>query len=290
MEFFSGVGSVHRAFAQRGFCAAGFDIINVPDHPEFQSITTDCGFMSALQLIRRLRTARGLSHWATVCSSWIWMSRSSTKRSIENPLGNLASEPVREGNAQVARMAVLIFFVLAKSAHWVLEQPGSSLMHEHPEMKRLHQLCGWNVIRTWMGMYGAATKKPTSLASNNGLVHRLRRTLDLSRAAEWNNSDSIEHLSDGRVSGKAGLKDRRKGLQCAAMLSCAIVLAAFSRLSSFHIHTRTHPHAQTRMLVRSIAYGNPSRPAGHPGLSARLWRGCGCSMDRRCPHGEHGRR
>ena len=136
MEFFSGMGEVQRAFNQNGCKARGFDIINHPGYSDVESITTDEGFCTALQYIRRLKTAKGLAHWATVCSTWVWMSRGSTGRS-QSILGNVNSEPVAEGNMQVSRMVLLIMLIVAKSARWILEQPLSSLMPDHPDMAAL---------------------------------------------------------------------------------------------------------------------------------------------------------
>ena len=45
---------------------------------------------------------QGFSHWDTVCSNWVWVSKSKTGRTPENPMGNLEYRNVRESNLMVA--------------------------------------------------------------------------------------------------------------------------------------------------------------------------------------------
>lgn len=61
-------------------------------------------FRSALQLVRRIRE-HGILWASPVCSTWVWMSRGSTGRSAENPLGDITRSAVREGNLMVSRCA-----------------------------------------------------------------------------------------------------------------------------------------------------------------------------------------
>jgi hypothetical protein len=198
------VGTILGAFTEHGFGAAGYDIIH---HSEFESITTASGFMTGLQLLRRLKDNEGLAHWATVCSSWVWMSRGSTQRSVSNILGSEACQSVAEGNMQVARMVLLLMLVAAKRAYWILEQPNTSLMPSHPDMKFLAGLTTFLHTFTWMGMFGAGTKKPTKLLSNSEMVMSLRRRLDNERSADWDSSGTVLKRPSG-VQGLKGLKDR----------------------------------------------------------------------------------
>ena len=49
-------------------------------------------------LLLRLRLDEGLALYAICCSSWVTMSRSSTRRSILMPMGNTSFEKVRTAN------------------------------------------------------------------------------------------------------------------------------------------------------------------------------------------------
>ena len=204
MEYFSGVGTIHTAFSKNGLSAQGFDIIR---NAQYESISTATGFLTALNLVRRMRTALAMAHFATVCSSWVWLSRGSTKRSNINVLGCSSSASAQEGNLQVSRMVLLMMFIAAKRCKWVLEQPATSLMDRHPDMK---VVAPWTEIRTWMGMFGATVKKPTKLFANTEMILQLHRRLDPTRASEWNAGEAItRRTANGRVQGTRALKDRR---------------------------------------------------------------------------------
>lgn len=55
------------------------------------------GFIRALQLVLRLRVG-GLLHAGPPCSSWVWVSRGSTKRTRANPMGCAKLPATAEGN------------------------------------------------------------------------------------------------------------------------------------------------------------------------------------------------
>ena len=69
-------------------------------------ILTACGFLASLQACRRL--VRGALCWIGVpCSSWIWLSRGSTKRCRLRPQGNRRYKKVKESNRLVRRILYL---------------------------------------------------------------------------------------------------------------------------------------------------------------------------------------
>eukprot|EP00969_Alexandrium_andersonii_P184035 8131839-Alexandrium_andersonii.AAC.1 len=67
VENFSGVGNVHRAFENAGLKMALYDIDR--DEP-YENMLTPEGSLTSVQMNARIGRA-GLSHWATVCSSWV---------------------------------------------------------------------------------------------------------------------------------------------------------------------------------------------------------------------------
>ncbi len=72
------------------------------------------------------------------------MSRGTTKRSKQSPLGDEHVEKVRLSNVLVARTVLLTLLAIARGVAWTWEQPLSSLMEEHPRVKHLRHLCaGW---------------------------------------------------------------------------------------------------------------------------------------------------
>ena len=76
VEWFNGVESVVAAWQNAGYAAFGYD----KRKHELMDLTSDAGFVLALVIHMRLRSSRSMQSFGTVCSSWIWMSRASTKR------------------------------------------------------------------------------------------------------------------------------------------------------------------------------------------------------------------
>eukprot|EP00969_Alexandrium_andersonii_P142862 6315503-Alexandrium_andersonii.AAC.1 len=106
------------AFNRAGLTSIGFD----KSYDEVgQSFNTNTGFLQALAYATRLRS-RGLSWWATVCSTWVWVSRGSTGRSSMTPLGAWStSKPVQEANEQVTRMCLIVLYLASKFCLFCLE-------------------------------------------------------------------------------------------------------------------------------------------------------------------------
>ena len=91
---------------------------------------------SILAVVRRMRSG-SLLMCAPVCSSWVWMSRSTTLRSRILPLGDVSLASVAAGNLQVARLVLLLVLVSHWGCSWVVEQPMTSLMWMHPRFQAL---------------------------------------------------------------------------------------------------------------------------------------------------------
>eukprot|EP00959_Pyramimonas_sp_CCMP1952_P120831 2526328-Pyramimonas_sp.AAC.1 len=171
VEYFSGVGRISSTFSGAGFPSLGYDILNDSVNHDLCSAQ---GFLYALIIMMRL-SPDGLAWFATVCSSWIWLSSNSTGRSRSRPLGSSSSASARQGNIQVARSAILLALCHAKRAWWGLEQPLKSLMVHHPAMKWIAERVDWVEVSTVMGAFGACSLKPSSLYGNSEWVRGLYR-------------------------------------------------------------------------------------------------------------------
>lgn len=161
-----------------------------------EDLLTVGGFVAAVQWARRLKP-QGLTHWACVC-----ISRDSTGRSAENPLGcdSLSNE---EANAMVSRMMLIYFLITSRRGLFILEQPGSSMMPRHPRIKsaRLDE------VFTWMGCFGHVSKKTTVLLSNESLaLARLSRKMTPEIEALCCSDGNFTKDEDGSVTGGASLK------------------------------------------------------------------------------------
>jgi len=185
----------------------------VKKDPRLMNFMTDEGFWNAIALARRVRPRDGIQTFATVCSTWVWISRSSTGRSLRNVLGNVRSEVVAEANAMVSRMVLLILFLCARCVAWLLEQPATSLMAQHPRMVMLKELSertvgltGFHEVHTSMGAFGAATKKPTRLYSSEEWVHEMRRAVPRDFARDPK-KQTVKIAKGGKVTGGPDLKE-----------------------------------------------------------------------------------
>ena len=203
IEFFAGVSAIHRAALDLQLASCRYDIIFNQDSNDVNSLA---GFLTAVQLCRRLKKG-ALAHFATVCSTWVWISRSSTKRSVTCPLSEKPTECVKQANKMVGRCTLLMILVMALEGIWILEQPSSSLMCLHPRLKAfknrieersLVNRCWWH-CHTWMGMYGGESPKATRLWSCSPLVMKLHRKLD--RSLDWAPEVTASIAPDGGVTG-----------------------------------------------------------------------------------------
>ena len=170
VEWYSGVGEVHAAMQWRFFASLPYDVIH---DDNYQDMTTAWGFITALEWARRM-TFFGFSPFGTVCSSWVWVCRSTTGRSDGNVLGDNNVHSVKQGNLMVARMMFLYMILAAKKVAFVLEQPSSSMMANHPKVAQR----GLHSIHTWMACFGAPTAKPSRLYSNEPIViDKMKRSM-----------------------------------------------------------------------------------------------------------------
>lgn len=106
---------------------------------------------------------------APPCSTWVWIGRRQTGRSRENPLGNMNWKFVKKANQQVSRVVLLLLVgMILHNARAFVEQPGSTIMDEHPRWHLLDCVLGWlwGSVRFWMKSFGAESQKATLLYSN----------------------------------------------------------------------------------------------------------------------------
>ena len=163
VEYFSGVGQVAKAFREASLNTRTFDIIADAD---LQNLNTSAGLVTALALALSL-AARGVAHWATVCSTWIFLSRGSTGRRSGRVWGlpgrAYITENVAVANAQATRMIMICLLLTFRKVCFILEQPLSSIMHELPLWSCIPRQLSKK--HTHMGSFGALTPKPTWLLS-----------------------------------------------------------------------------------------------------------------------------
>ena len=131
----------------------------------------------SVQLHRRLRR-RGGQHLATVCSTWIWANRATSKRYDTLPLGVPPwSESVADANQMVSLCALLWLWAWCAGCYTILEQPLGSLMGSHPRIRQIKQIVpSFQHLTTHMGAFGGPTPKATNLYTDAPYAHKLIRT------------------------------------------------------------------------------------------------------------------
>ncbi|CAK9026290.1 unnamed protein product, partial [Durusdinium trenchii] len=139
---------------------------------EVMDLTTNAGFVAALYHTCRLSPGSG---WlaAPVCSSFVFMSHGTTKRSASRPLGEESYPSVALGNLLLARTLVILMVAHALGCMWILEQPKGSVMELHPLFQEMMgKLTMWKHTIS-MGRYGANSDKPTWLYASHNCVEDL---------------------------------------------------------------------------------------------------------------------
>ena len=136
-EIFSGKGTVAGAARRVGLTAVEFDIKRLPGitdsgHPATtEDILTKTGFLRACTLVGRVKEG-GLVHFAPVCSSWLWLCMSVTKRKKSSRYaGDLQSTVVQQGNEITDAAAALFKLAHIRGCCCVLENPVRSVMFQY---------------------------------------------------------------------------------------------------------------------------------------------------------------
>ena len=181
LEFFAGNESISKGMRLYGYSGLSFDLRRCADH----NFLTPCGFLSALAACMMVRRG-GLVWWAPPCSSWVFMSRSSTGRakSVE---GNPDNESVQAQNILVRRLVYLLTLLIKRGFYFVVEQPRSSIIWEHPVFKRF--------LRRWSLLIDDADPQLGSFSLDSRKDTKLRGT--------------APHLSSGRMRRKMSRQQRR---------------------------------------------------------------------------------
>ena len=132
VEWFCGTGNLTTACSQQGLRVRWFDCTLDPSK---MNLLTDAGFAAAIRLA--LSMMIGATAWFGVpCSTFVFMSRSHTKRSRTLPKGNCKRKDVRRANLIVDRVAFLIKILSLRKVYWIMEQPLNSLLWVMPAIAR----------------------------------------------------------------------------------------------------------------------------------------------------------
>ena len=163
VEFFAGEQSITKGLRLVGYKGDPVDVRLNSSH----DLLTPCGFLVAITMIYSV--CRGGLVWiAPPCSTWVWMSRSSTGRSDKShgPLGDPDNENVQRQNVLVARMCYLLALCWARGVYFIIEQPSSSVMMKHPRLVKFFKRLGGAIEHIYLelGSFCLDMKKGTTLS------------------------------------------------------------------------------------------------------------------------------
>lgn len=165
LEVFAGRKALSKEFQAKGLEVETFEI---EDDAQKFDLLSDEGMLRAVGLTLRLKVG-ALLFGGHPCSTFVWLSRGSTRRSASRPLGDPLCAAAQKANQMASRFSLLILLAVARGAVWLVEQPCSSLLKNHPRFSLLETLGRAGTIpdprqvRFWMGLYGAKTPKPSYL-------------------------------------------------------------------------------------------------------------------------------
>jgi len=178
LECFCGVQSIIRGAEYLMGKGLGIDILSPNAEPQpHRNIGTLRGFLLALRTLVRVKVG-GLLWLAPPCSSWVWISRGTNKRSVHNPLGDEGQSSVRFNNRLVSRLVVLLKLARYLGVFWIIEQPSSSLLFEHPKLARAAKQLGTKTQDIWMRNFGSESRKRTRLWGDTPAIASLGGKLE----------------------------------------------------------------------------------------------------------------
>ena len=158
LDLFAGKARVARWGELLNFRVAAMD-------REFGShfdLCSDIGFASTLCAVMRVKTT-GMIMLGPQCSSWVWLSRSASRRSLANPYGDPSVASVAEGNVVNERVAMICAICSMLGIVWLVEQPASSLFFNTELMSMVVAKENAFQRHFFMKEFGHANSKPTLL-------------------------------------------------------------------------------------------------------------------------------
>ena len=169
-ELFCGQAANTKALKALGYNAEGFDKIRGP----IEDILEDCGY--DLALFYTLCLLEGASFWSGLeCSTFIFMARNGTGRTVWKPEGNYNCRRVRNANIMASRSIALMTIAHLRKVHTFMEQPLSSLA---PHLEVVEVYINYVLLfqtTTFLGAYGGEYAKGIHVWSSSPDVELLRR-------------------------------------------------------------------------------------------------------------------
>ena len=206
MERYCGQMAITKAFKNGGQAIVPMDKETVSDEMD---LCKDFGFIFAFWMCL-IMVFGGFSWSGIVCTTWIWISRSTYGRSNAWPQGDLTKKKVRQGNKMVSREMILTLVLACKAAHQFIEAPASTIMHKYITFKAVIRFLKLGCSKHWLGNYGAESPKPVKIWSTVPYLSDLEKPLDRSQMSKSQHGaiTKITYKKNGKkmVAGGPGLR------------------------------------------------------------------------------------
>ena len=104
-------------------CTPCIDIMSIYC-PRFTALRL--GLLVAIQYILRCKIG-ALLFSGLPCSAHVWMSSGTTKKTRQNPRGDINEPSTAAGNCLAARFGLVVLLAICRQVFWLCEQPSSSV-------------------------------------------------------------------------------------------------------------------------------------------------------------------
>ena len=181
--------------------------IDIREDPRCDFLTPG-GFLLCLRVILLLQVG-ALCWLAPPCSTWVWISRASSKRSRDKPLG-VGHKSTEDANTLATRGCYLVVFAFASGIKVIIEQPASSLLWEHPAFKKVLRFMKAKEADSDMGAFTGSSKKPLKFMWTNETINDLNRRCgpdDRKRIKTFGEKTSTCHIGEDGTVKTAGNSD-----------------------------------------------------------------------------------
>jgi len=141
LEYFAGEAQLTAGMQSKGLRAKAFDVVYNDRADVEHSALTAAGFR--YWVLSLCFTDKGADQWhGIVCSSWVFMCRSVTKRQLNVNVpariwGDESKPIVAQGNELAVKVTFLCSFGWLHDVGYIIEQPSSSLLPHFPCCARL---------------------------------------------------------------------------------------------------------------------------------------------------------
>lgn len=159
ISVFDGCGSMSKAMNDHNIPALGFEVKN---DPTYQDCLTMEGAQYFVMMLVRV-TINGIIWLGPPCCSWIWMTRSKSKRTRQCPAGARGDAWVDMHNKIADFVAQTIKTCHERGVFYVIEQPQSSLLFDYRPVAEALAATGGRSVSVRLGDFGSASAKPLRL-------------------------------------------------------------------------------------------------------------------------------